>query len=371
MDLAQKIPYFTLDVISHIGLGQPFGDLLADADVNDYIKSSEEGLRIGNTAWAMGFNWLRNAPFIGPAISPSEKDTAGFGKMMAEARKIVDARKMKSTEDKSDMLASFIRNGVEGDDLFQEVFEQILAGSDTTAGAIRIIMLYVITHPRVYKKLQREIDEAGKARKASVDGVVSDAEARKLPYLCAVVREGMRVSYHSSSLQTLISILSSAFHAISYLELNKRLTPYTQIHPPVCDIFSRISPPTPTTITISNTAYSIPANTLIGYSAWSMHRTNTTLYGADAPTFRPERWLTTDDPERLTQMKRTNDMVFGHGRWVCPGRQVALIEIHKVVFELFREFDFAVVEPRSPWKTGNCLGLWEISDFWVGVSMRE
>jgi cytochrome P450 len=102
-----------------------------------------------------------------------------------------------------------------------------------------------------------------------------------------------------------------------------------------------------------------------------MHRTNRTLYGADALTFRPERWLITDDPERLAQMKRVNDMVFGYGRWACPGRHVALIEIHKCVFELFRQFDFAVVDPREPWKTFNCLGLWEISDFWVGVTARE
>jgi cytochrome P450 len=142
----------------------------------------------------MGLNWLRNFPIIGPLISPSENDKAGFGRMMAESRRIVDARKAKSTEEKSDMLASFIRNGVDGDDLFQEVFEQILAGSDTTAAAIRGIMLYVITNPRVYRKLQEEIDQAVKAGKAPEDGVISDAEARKLPYLGAVVREGMRVS---------------------------------------------------------------------------------------------------------------------------------------------------------------------------------
>jgi cytochrome P450 len=103
-----------------------------------------------------------------------------------------------------------------------------------------------------------------------------------------------------------------------------------------------------------------------------MHRNNRALYGSDATTFRPERWLIADDdPERLAQMKRTNDMVFGYGRWVCLGRNVALIEIHKVVFELFREFDFEVADPVAPWKTFNSLGLWEIKDFWVGVTVRE
>lgn len=121
MDLAKKIPYFTLDVISHVGLGEPFGDLKADEDVKGYLQSSEEGLKIGNTAFAMGVAWMKDAPVIGPLISPSEKDSTGFGRMMAEARKIVDARRLRSTEEKSDMLASFVRHGVAGDDLCKEL----------------------------------------------------------------------------------------------------------------------------------------------------------------------------------------------------------------------------------------------------------
>lgn len=198
MDLSRKIPYFTLDVISHLSLGQAFGNLLADADQNDYLSAMELGLKISNTVFAFGIEWLRSVPVLGPAISPKETDASGFGRMIAEARKAIAARVTKEKEgemeEKSDMLASFMRHGVEGDDLFQETFEQILAGSDTTAAAIRIIMLYIISHPRVYRKLQAEIDEAVQAGKGLGDGVISDAAARQLPYLCAVVREGIRVS---------------------------------------------------------------------------------------------------------------------------------------------------------------------------------
>ncbi|KAH8732261.1 cytochrome P450 monooxygenase-like protein [Phaeosphaeriaceae sp. PMI808] len=337
MDMAKKIPYFTLDVISHVGLGEPFGDLVANNDEKDYLKACEEGLKISNTAFAMGISWLRNLPIIGPAISPSEKDASGFGRMMAEARKMIDARRTQSTEAKSDMLASFIRNGITGDDLFQEGFEQILAGSDTTAAAIRIIILYIITHPRVYTKLQTEIDDA--VKNGLAPNIISGTQARRLPYLDAVVREGLR------------------------------------IHPPVVNLFSRITPPQGDTVTIASKTHHIPGGTLIGYSAWSMHRNNTALYGPDASAFRPERWLfpTTleADKERLARMVRTNDMVFGYGRWVCLGRNIAMIEIYKVVFELFRVFDFGVVDPVRPWKTFNSMGLWEISDMWVDVTLRE
>lgn len=340
MDMASKIQYLTLDVISDVGLGKPFGDLKADEDVNDYLKASEEGLRIGNIAFGLGTSWLRDMPIIGPAISPSEKDASGFGRMMAEARKIVNERKLESIQEKSDMIASFIRNGISGDDLFQEAFEQILAGSDTTAASIRIIMLYIMSHPRVYAKLQAEIDGAVKAGNAPASPeIISEIEARRLPYLSAVIREGMRV------------------------------------HPPVVNLFSRVTPKEGDLVVVDGKEYFIPGGTMIGYSAWSMHRNNKTLYGDDAEVFRPERWFVDEsipaEKERLTQMYKVNDMIFGHGRWQCLGRVVALIELHKTIFELLRHFDFALTNPHRPWEVYNSLGLWEIKNMLVDVTERS
>jgi cytochrome P450 len=95
--------------------------------------------------------------------------------------------------------------------LVQEVFEQILAGSDTTAAAIRVILLYVMSHPRVYAKLRAEIDETVKKGVAPESpSIISDAEVRRLPYLGAVVREGMRVSLHVGSTANLILFVLEA-----------------------------------------------------------------------------------------------------------------------------------------------------------------
>jgi cytochrome P450 len=80
-----------------------------------------------------------------------------------------------------------------------------------------------------------------------------------------------------------------------------------------------------------------------------------------------------DTPERkelYAKMVKVNDMIFGSGRWVCLGKNVAMIEIHKCIFELFRNFDFALTDPAQPWKTHNSLGLWEIHDMWVDVTAR-
>jgi cytochrome P450 len=300
MDLAKKVQYFTLDVISSVGLGKAFGMLQSDHDVEDYLQSTEEGLAIANTALAMGFSWLTQAPFIGRYIAPSSKDNNGFGKMMTACFRLVDERAASSTDERSDMLASFIRHGLEGDELRTEALEQILAGSDTTAAAIRGSLLHLMTNPRVYLKLQREIDDAvrcGRAPSAG-QGLLTTSQAKQLPYLQAVIRESLRV------------------------------------WPPVVNIFSRDVPAEGDTIIVDGESVFLPGGACIGYSAYGMHRSEI-IYGKDAEVFRPERWLVSD-PNVLANMIRTNDLTFGHGKFQCLGKTVAQIEIGKTVFEVSR-----------------------------------
>jgi cytochrome P450 len=61
----------------------------------------------------------------------------------------------------------------------------MVAGSDTTATAIRATMLYIISTPRVYNTLQSEIDRGIKDGKIS--SPITNAEAMTLPYLQASV----------------------------------------------------------------------------------------------------------------------------------------------------------------------------------------
>lgn len=59
------------------------------------------------------------------------------------------------------MLGSFIRHGLSQEEAAGEALLQIVAGSDTSAGTIRAVMLNVITSPHIYKRLQDEIDALG------------------------------------------------------------------------------------------------------------------------------------------------------------------------------------------------------------------
>lgn len=296
MDLAKKVQYFTLDVISTIGLGKSFGMLNSDTDVCDYAKSTEEGLHMATVALALGFSFISQLPWIGKFVGPSIKDSKGFGKMMATCFRYVDERAAKPTDARSDMLASFVRHGLTLDELRSEALEQIVAGSDTTAAAIRGSLLYLMTNTRVYLKLQREIDEAAADSLEPRTGIVSHAQAKRLPYLQAVIRETIRV------------------------------------WPPVLNIFPRDVPAGGDTVAINGQSYFLPGGTSIGYSGCAMHH-DKAVYGKDAKTFRPERW-SEDDPAKLAAMIKTNDLIFGHGNFQCLGKPVAQIEINKIIFEV-------------------------------------
>jgi cytochrome P450 len=300
-DIGRKIQYFALDVISTIGFGESFGDIVADADLNDYIKSTEEGLNVAKISTGLGLIRVLQWPPIARFLGPKETDKSGFGKMMGSARQTIDTRFTKSLT-RSDMIASFVRHGLTKEEVFTEATLQIMAGSDTTATALRSIMLYLITHPRILLKLRAEVDAAASTGLAAVPpGIVTDECLKNMPYLQAVVREGLR------------------------------------IHPPVTDVVPKKVPDGGDTIVLDGKTYHLPSGTNIGYNAWGLHH-DKTIFGEDAKIFRPERWLLEGNDEssvkRLAEMRRTTEMIFGYGKYQCLGKPVAWLEITKVVFEV-------------------------------------
>jgi cytochrome P450 len=199
-----------------------------------------------------------------------------------------------------------VRHGLEGDALKSEVLETLIAGSDTTAGAIRWVMLYLMGNKRVYVRLQAEVDEAVREGKVGGEGegIVPYAVAKQLPYLQAVIREGLRV------------------------------------WPPVRNILPKDVPAGGDTVVVDGKPVFLPEGVDIGYSALAMHR-DKKVYGEDADLFRPERWFE-PDADKLAAMMRVSDLTFGHGRWQCLGKTVAQMELNKVFFEVSTLFPDAV-----------------------------
>lgn len=114
-------------------------------------------------------------------------------------------------------------------------------------------------------------------------------------------------------------------------------------------------------------------------SSWStkaIHH-NKKLFGPDEQAFRPDRWIHTsaggDEPsmEKLAVMERSNDLIFGHGKYSCLGKSVAMIELNKIYVELLRRFEFSLMKPEEGWRGGGCFGIFLQTGLWVTVQRRN
>lgn len=59
------------------------------------------------------------------------------------------------------------------------------------------------------------------------------------------------------------------------------------------------------------------------------------VFGEDVDVFRPERFLDVDD-EMAVRRRKVVDLNFGHGRWLCLGKALALLELNKIFVEVSR-----------------------------------
>lgn len=300
MDLARKLQYFLLDSISAVTLGEALGSLQGDGDTHGYIKSTEDGLVMGTTALALGFSWMCQVPLFGRLLTASPKDEAGFGRFMAACFASVDERLANPTDERSDALASFIRNGVTGDDARSEALIFMTVGAINPLAAMSGILLHVISNARVYALLQREIDDAARHGKApsAGKGLITSAQAKQLPYLQATIRGGMR------------------------------------FWPPVVGLFPRRVPRGGDTVVVDGKPVFLPGGVCVGRSVSAMYRRKD-IYGNDADSFRPERWFE-PDAGKLADTVRANEMLFNHGRTQCLGKAISQIEIGKTIFEACR-----------------------------------
>lgn len=201
-----------------------------------------------------------------------------------------------------DFLSRFVESG-KADPVFMHpgrvlslTAANMFAGSDTTAISLRAIFYYLLTTPDKLQKLRQEIEEGERSGLFSrSDRLVQWSEATKLPYLAAVIKEALRI------------------HPAAGLPL-ERIVPNGGL---------------------STNGHYIPASTIVGCSAWTIHR-NRKIFGEDVDAFRPERWL--EAPEKVSEMNQFL-FSFGAGGRTCVGKNISYLEMYKLVPAVLRTFD--------------------------------
>ncbi|KAF2234093.1 cytochrome P450 [Viridothelium virens] len=307
-DLGDWLHWFAFDVLGEVAFSCSFGFLEKGMDVEGAIKLIDDmqwydGL-IGQVPWLhyiLRLNPLKPyVPFMGVS-KPSL--------ITRLAREELRKREQEGADlevNQQDLMGQLLKAHAGSPDKFSkaDVFSvahgAIFAGSDSTASTMQSFFHLLLSHPSVYTRVVAEINEAQNAGKLSP--MVQYQEAQDLPYFQACLKEAMR------------------------------------IRPAVGLNIERVTPPQGTEIGGAN----YPGGTTCAVNGWVLHR-DKARFGQDADVYRPERWL----EDNAKDMERYL-FQFGGGSHLCIGRNLALLEINKLLPQLLREYHFKLVHPDRP-----------------------
>lgn len=321
VDLGIWLQYYAFDVVGEITFAKRLGFLEEGRDVDGMIEAIEGMLIYASLCGQVpeAHPLLLGNPLF-PLFIPSMET---WNQVLQFTLKAINSRaplqhdgELEEGEKSSgkDMLSRWMAiHNLEPEklstrDVIVHLSTNVFAGSDTTAIALRAILYFLMRHQGVLAKVQAEIDNADHESKLS--NPISYRESTTLlPYLGAVIKEAMR------------------------------------LHPSVGLILEREVPKGGTSVCGKH----IPAGTTIGINAWVLHR-NPQVF-PDPDSFIPERWLD-GSTEKLKEMEQSF-FSFGAGSRTCIGKNISLIEMHKIVPQLLREFEIRLRDPKKEWKTRN------------------
>lgn len=178
-----------------------------------------------------------------------------------------------------------------------------VGGSGPTATALTGTMLHLVQNP---SKLKELVEEIRSTFQRSSD--INFASIADLPYLNAVINEGLRLS-------------------------NPVPAGLPRIVPPGGDYYA---------------GHFIPEGTCISIRPYAISRSED--YFANPDTFVPERWLSKGDrPAEYGNDRLTASNPFSVGHRNCIGKSLAWAEMRLVLAKMMFEFDFEETPIRLDW----------------------
>ncbi|PKC72228.1 cytochrome P450 [Rhizophagus irregularis] len=221
-----------------------------------------------------------------------------------------------------DMLTSYITantprdiNGVKNADpdllrpmtdkeIFGNILDALLGGTDTTANFICIVIYYLEHYPEVKQRLIEEFD---RVLGTDLTRPITNKDLDKLEYCDAVTKEIYR-------------------------------------HTPITFIVGRINSQADKV-----GGYDWPKGTKfqVLVSAIMKHKD----YWIEPEKFDPDRFYKVEESNKyLLEKKKMSSIfpIFGGGIRICPGRKLAIIELKCVLMSIYRKYDIELVDMNAP-----------------------
>ncbi|KIM93253.1 hypothetical protein OIDMADRAFT_173290 [Oidiodendron maius Zn] len=311
LDLHHGFRAVSVDVITDYAFDNCY-DLLDREDFGVNFFAMVRGL--GPAFW-----FFQQWPFIQPVALKTplwlarilSKPLGSFLQMQADCREqIVSVKEdMDAGRDRSSSRTTIFHqlldpNVTEGhvvpsvDDLKDEAYIIVAAAADTTGNAMTIAAYNVISNKTIYRTLAAELKGAFPDPHARLDFTLLE----KLPYLTAVIKEALRLSF---------------------------------------GVIGRLPRVTPEPGAVFN-GYAVPAGTIVGMSSWMMHRNEHVFSSPEK--FNPERWL---DPAAAKVLDK-HLVPFGKGSRQCVGMPLAYCELYVTLGTIFRRTENLEVYQTGP-----------------------
>jgi len=304
--------WLTFDIIGDLAFGESFG-AVENARGHPWVTT------IKNSLYAGGFaDVFRRVPLLKlfptlvrpDNLPPQRKEHFRLSRERVE-------RRMEMGNDREDFFAHLLSekaSDLTPAFLTAQANTLVVAGSETTATFLTGATFFLLKSPSTLHHLSQEIRSA-----FSDPGMINSDTTQNLPYLFAVIEEGLRM------------------------------------FPPIPAGLQRISPGAEVD------GYYVPKGAIVSVSGWS--NTHSEQHFHNARKFHPERWLPEDHP--LYDQAYKNDVKdaskpFLVGPRACLGINLAYMEMRIILARLVWEFDWELISQDVDWERDTMLRvLWQ------------
>ncbi|OAL43427.1 benzoate 4-monooxygenase cytochrome P450 [Pyrenochaeta sp. DS3sAY3a] len=294
LDITDWFHWFTTDIVGDLAFGESF-DSLKNVKTHPWvalIPKHAATIQLGDI--------LRRFPLIRTLVRPiliNEKmRTARYQNY--EFAKLKTLQRMQMKTDRKDFM-SYLLDAPDDNHLLNTAFLTVtastfvVAGSETTGSALAGLTYWLIRSPRVMDTLQHELSV-----RFQTDADITPLAVQELPYLNAVIEEGLRM------------------------------------FPPTPNGLPRVSPGADVD------GHYVPAGIVVSSHPIAM---NTSEEHFHTPSeFRPERWL-----EKRDQLAASAP--FNLGPRGCIGRNLAMLEMRMLIAKMVYNLDMQLLNQDLDW----------------------
>ncbi|CZT22761.1 related to cytochrome P450 CYP3/CYP5/CYP6/CYP9 subfamilies [Ramularia collo-cygni] len=327
-NLIRWVNYLTFDIIGDLLFGQDFGCVAGDAEMRawqDVLIGNLQLIHVVAVCKRIWVFWLALPPAQVWTLLTKFKYFDGIIEHRVRSREVTSEEAPKRTD-----ILELMRKGrnsayMTRKEILANTNLLTFAGSESSANATASLVYRIANNATLRERILQELHD-----NFQNEDEISSGKAMSLPFLNAVIQEGLR------------------------------------LHPVTPNALWRITP------SGGNKVFGdwIPGNTVLSIHHRAMYRAEHNFHRAEE--FIPERWMPHSEayPD-FAKDRRDAFHPFSLGARMCPARNLGYAEMSVIIARLLWAFDITIAEESKDWLEGlRAWVLWDKKPFWLFLKPR-